>query len=462
MRSHKFIISVISIFVMIFMFSYLKLDFFTFLHLAITAYTIFLISYKCRSFIKNFDKFSESHAPEVLTTIGIAGCFVGLIVGFAPIAIMSITEKENADLFSKIPTIITSVTLSFLSSAAGVIAALLIKSKHKKIFDKGINTEEKNKFDLLISEIKLLNKNLINREENLIQEELKMLRTQNFEIFKESSLNFDNKMNEIIKSLSNFSEHFIKTSSNTMLEALNKIVKDFNNNMIGQFGENFKELNHAVKDLVTWQQQYKDDLALMRISQAQITEDLQNNAISLSKISDHTKSLSIISKDFGEIIEKLNNCFNNTIDAQKKLVEVLIPMNNIVPEFSDKTEKFITQLDINVTKIFSNIESHEETLILNLQKSHTEMKQILTESLKLNHQELASHIKQISDDMANKVTILDTALETELNRSLESLGRALSSLSDKFVSDYAKITDNFKDILHVVATIKPELIDKVN
>jgi hypothetical protein len=63
-----------------------------------------------------------------------------------------------------------------------------------------------------------------------------MLRSQNFEIFKENSLNFDNKMNEIIKSLSNFSEHFIKTSSNTMLEALNKIVKDFNNNMIGQFG----------------------------------------------------------------------------------------------------------------------------------------------------------------------------------------------------------------------------------
>lgn len=47
----------------------------------------------------------------------------------------------------------------------------------------------------------------------------------------------------------NFSENFI--------EALNKTIQNFNENLTKQFGENFKQLNNAVKELVEWQREYK-------------------------------------------------------------------------------------------------------------------------------------------------------------------------------------------------------------
>lgn len=444
----------------------IKIDIFTTLHLAITLMTTLLIFYLCFSFFNNFDKFTESHAPEVLTTIGIAGCFIGLIFGFFPIAKMSILEKENADLFSKIPSIITSVTLSFISSAVGVIAALVIKFKHKSISEKEKLAENKNNMSVLINEFKNLNENLTQNSNIAIVDELKLLRNEVNLCFSKQNISAEQKMNEVIKNLSNFSDQLVKSSSSTIIEALNKVVKDFNTNITSQFGENFKELNYAVKDLVSWQNQYKDELAIMRISQTQMTEDMQLASKNFSEIATNTKILSNISNEFNTMIENLQQNFHSAMQAHKNLSDAIIPISNIVPEFSKKTNDLISNLDLNMQRIFSTIESHEKTLVLGLQNTHNEMKEILTETVKINQKELSSHVKQITEDMANKVKILDTALETELNKSLETLGRLMASLSEKFVSDYStintSITDNFRNILQAIEEIKPENINRVN
>lgn len=42
-----------------------------------------------------------------------------------------------------------------------------------------------------------------------------------------------------------------------MIEALRQVIVEFNQNLMEQFGENFKKLNRAVKDLVQWRENYK-------------------------------------------------------------------------------------------------------------------------------------------------------------------------------------------------------------
>ena len=46
--------------------------------------------------------------------------------------------------------------------------------------------------------------------------------------------------------------------------ALKTVIQDFNNNLIEQVGENFKQMNTAVLELVTWQKNYKQQLAEMK------------------------------------------------------------------------------------------------------------------------------------------------------------------------------------------------------
>lgn len=462
---NKFLILLVIIFsicILLIASKYIHLDFWMVSHLGLTITCVVIIIQRYRAFSSKFNQFTESHAPEILTTIGISGCFIGLILGFLPIAWMSIVKNENADLFSKIPSIITSVTLSFISSAAGVIAALLIKFKHKKISDQNNSTTGKNNIDYLIEELKQLNKNISNSSNFSLIEEIKKSREEKNEQLLSLNKNIENKMNQLIESFKNYSNKMVENNSNAIIHALNEVVKDFNSNLTGQFGDNFKELNYAVKDLVNWQHQYKDELALMKLTQLQVVEDLSSAAKSLNDIVSGSKILINISKDFKEMIDQLKNNFDYTSEAQKIFVETMQAMTTVVPEFSKNTNDLISDLQLNFKQICANIESHEKNLVFNLQKNQTEMKDLLIETIKVNNQELSTHVKMISEDMAEKVTILDAALETELNRSLESLGRVLGALSEKFVTDYSSITENFRNIINAIDAIKPELVDRVN
>ena len=48
-----------------------------------------------------------------------------------------------------------------------------------------------------------------------------------------------------------------KLATEQVIAALKTVIQDFNNNLTEQFGENFKQLNTAVLELVTWQENYK-------------------------------------------------------------------------------------------------------------------------------------------------------------------------------------------------------------
>lgn len=49
----------------------------------------------------------------------------------------------------------------------------------------------------------------------------------------------------------------LKQNRSETLEALEIVVKEFNTNLTKQFGDNFKELNDSVKNMITWQENYK-------------------------------------------------------------------------------------------------------------------------------------------------------------------------------------------------------------
>lgn len=49
-----------------------------------------------------------------------------------------------------------------------------------------------------------------------------------------------------------------ENNSKAFIQALEEVIKDFNNKITEQFGDNFKQLNLAVGALLTWQENYKN------------------------------------------------------------------------------------------------------------------------------------------------------------------------------------------------------------
>ena len=83
-------------------------------------------------------------------------------------------------------------------------------------------------------------------------------------------------------------------------------------------------------------------------------------------------------------------------------------------------------------------------LTRSVQDSHSEMQRILTQSAADVHREVNSHVQQLSEQTKDQVVALDKALSEELTRSIRTLGRQLTSLSEKFVEDYEPLTDRLR------------------
>ena len=90
-----------------------------------------------------------------------------------------------------------------------------------------------------------------------------------------------------------FMSQLTENNSNALIEALEIVIRDFNLKITEQFGDNFKQLNEAVGQLLIWQNNYRDtieqtfknlDLQLKRTESAtEAIEKQSNSIVSISK-----------------------------------------------------------------------------------------------------------------------------------------------------------------------------------
>ena len=102
-------------------------------------------------------------------------------------------------------------------------------------------------------------------------------------------------------------------------------MKDFNTKINEQFGENFKELNSAVKELLIWQENYKNHV-----------EALQGN---FKKISDNLSGID-------DTMEVYQN-HEIILDSNKKLKDIITDFSSGIDSFASLGEKASNSLPAN-------------------------------------------------------------------------------------------------------------------
>lgn len=105
------------------------------------------------------------------------------------------------------------------------------------------------------------------------------------------------------------------TKKEEIVTALEEVVKDFNKNLTEQFGDNFKQLNVAVKNMIIWQDNYKSHIKQSEDTINHITKELRN--------------ISILKENEQENIKKLTN---NLVASSEKVKLSLEETTDIVKE----------------------------------------------------------------------------------------------------------------------------------
>lgn len=476
-----------------------------------------------------FSRFSLAHGPEILTTLGIMGCFLGIA--------LALVKFEPSNIQASVPLLLQGVKTAFWSSLAGVTGALYLRFLHHVRKPPAYANADKVQgasLNDVVTSVQALRTGLVGEEQGTLLSHTKLQR-------QESKDKFD----ELIGEFRNFSTHMVENNQKAIIDALRQVIADFNNRITEQFGENFKQLNLAVGNLLVWQEQYKQELDVIKQAQLDVARDfsicasrfaeLVQNATHFAQISEslrsqlnlaqqHQETLFVQERALADVLVEMKTVtptFATSIDAMLKTIEqgarqVEVEVADLVKETGGQFEsanaamtklindvvtsmqrdlksaintsqaaaqQVATDVGNTITLISSQLQATNADMRTELlgavtatqnavRELTTEMDKVIKQSgtqLQAANAEMKSLLsdtmrdaqKQVSDDLKANVAVvkegvlaLDRALQTELNNSLEGLGRQLASLSNRFVEDYTPLTERLREVVSIARSIE--------
>jgi len=425
------------------------------------------------------DKHHEftSYAPSLLTSVGILGTFTGIVIGLLSFnvtnidgSIESLLEGLKVAFITSLVGMLSSIILKFLTSSNMIspsqkedikeditIKDLYSIMKHQndnlikvqELLSDSADSSLIGQIKLMRSDIsdnnKLINKNLEEFKEPLEKLELltninKSIENSNISLkvlennYLDQKALFEQFSKELWKELENFADILSKSATEQIIEALKNVIAEFNDKLTEQFGQNFKELNSAVKDLVIWQDNYKIQLSDMK--------DQFN--LSVTSMSDMEKSIELISTNSKSIPEHMDNLKNVMTVNQHQIDE----LSNHLEAFKDIRDKAVEAIPEIRTQIDTTIKGIHEASIS------------LVEGVTESTDKISSVIVQSADDFANNVnstngalvetsntlTKSSTDIKDQLNLTVQDINKHLREMIENLSVNSKEISDNFKAI----------------
>ena len=380
----------------------------------ILSSTLYLLVFK-------YDRYAAIHGPEILTTMGIFGCFVGIAV--------ALLNFDPTDVRNSVPQLLNGVKTAFWASVCGVFGALAIKLRQRFGAEPVQSSSDSRNASLddVVSSIGLLRKSIAGENDSSLISQIKLMRQEQN----------DNATN-LRKSLDEFADKISELSSKALIEALESVIRDFNTQLNEQFGENFKQLNLAVEKLVIWQQQYKDELDKLQVVQRDGAISLKTSADSFSTVVEKASSYTESANKLEELLMVFKSQYALMAESQESLAKVLTDMKNVEPSFSAKLE------DLTQTFKSSTITLADET-----KKQMQIFGDMLNKTVPEIQNKVNEQIASTNEQLKKNFDTLDKNLETELEKALVGLGQQLASLSEKFVQDYTPLTERLKEVVNM-------------
>lgn len=234
------------------------------------------------------------------------------------------------------------------------------------------------------------------------------------------------------------------------------MIVEFNNNLTEQFGDNFKELNQAVFNLVQWQENYKTQIAQM-IEQYEIgTQSIQDTSKAALKTSEAVatiqESTQIIPQNMESLtdilgiqtsqlsayqaqIEALQKDLGAFADIRKKAVEAL-------PYISKKVDKITTDISNSVEKTtqhYDLLQIRIGEIGEHIKENSDDFKNAVSDIINETTKTMESQIKEAMQSIKNSHTKTQKDMESQINEAMAELGGAFVGIAKKIVEEYNKL-----------------------
>jgi hypothetical protein len=186
---------------------------------------------------------------NTVVSLGILGTFTGIFLGLINFDVTNISAS--------VPQLLTGLKTAFLTSIAGLISSLILKS-FPQVYGIQIPMSDSKKdetnIETMINILSRIEKSIAGEGETTLVTQVQKLRTSNAD-----------RLDKLDKSFNDFAEKMVADSTQSLIEALTQVMRDFNTQINEQFGDNFKQLNDAVGKMLDWQIEYASRVESMTV-----------------------------------------------------------------------------------------------------------------------------------------------------------------------------------------------------
>jgi hypothetical protein len=365
----------------------------------------------------------EHSTPSELTTVGILGTFSGIAVGLFPFLL-----STGGDISKNIPGLINGIAVATICSICGMFLALLSKRAQRKVrLAQKNHTEKRHEgatadtlaelLTQLLEQSRLQNENMIALRNSIATSDEEAVTL----VLKNGNTAILLMQERLQKSFDSFAAKMVHDNSESLVTALQEVIRDFNTKITDQFGDNFKHLNLAVGQLLEWQENYRVHITALQGQIDQCVNSAQHSSVALSEIADKSQSV---------------------VDAARRLEQLLVSYDSHQAKLSQSLDSF-GALSREASEAFPIIEGNLKQLT-----------QEFSNAVIASTSEIQETVTKTSRLLEEQVTKLDEALQDELTKSLGSLGNQLTSLSSKFVTDYTPLTAQLEKLVNAASAAR--------
>lgn len=358
------------------------------------------------------------HAPSILTSFGIFGTFLGIAFG--------LMGFDSAEIETSVPVMIDGLGIAVWSSIVGILGALSIRLRHalKSIRLESNVTHKQASVTDLNNSIAELNTNL---------DQLRSESRADSEAMLESSRSYQSQM--------------VTANTDALTTALATVMTEFNSRIEVQYGENFQKFNESLGQLLEWQKSYSSQLSEMLKAQQASTEVINLASKSYEQMIAHSQEFNRVAAGLGELLKGLEHQTSNLQGYLSGLSGLVGQASEGLPALGD----YVSELTL---KLSTSIEQNNESLTQVLSQAARDIsgtvEQVtlsLADSVNQAHSGLAEHVQEMTNKTDQQMRLLDESMEKELTQALQTFGYQLTALSEKFVNDYAPLTDKLRELL---------------
>ena len=403
------------------------------------------------------------YVPTLLTTMGIFGTFLGIVLG--------LLDFDQSNIESSIAPLLAGLKTAFITSLVGIFSSLIFKTLSTFSFLKPIqdeNTIEHATPEAIlqamndqVAEIKTLKSAIVGDQETTLFEQVQVLsedinnhskatleRAQEQEALQHKM--FDEFSVKLWEQLENFADTLSKSATKQVIDALRHVIADFNHNLTEQFGDNFKQLNQAVARLLQWQENYKVQLEGMNSQYAQGIESLAATELSITNISEQSKAIPetmVKLKDVMEINQHQLNELEIHLEAFKvmseKATEALPQMNKQVED----TIKDISAAVKTANEHHNTLLEESDSYIQKHAKTSNDLLEKFSSEAEKGINSVATHLVDSSEVMSKNIEQAASQFASSTGNTNESLHTSSSHLQDALKGLNSTMSDMIKALV---------------